>query len=45
MLTTAHNLLLDYLNSAPTVAQFPKPADLLNQLTARRKKSGRTGQI
>ena len=27
-------------NSAPTVAGFPEPADLLNQLKARRKKSG-----
>ncbi|MEG4485661.1 flagellar alpha dynein [Microcoleus sp. D2_18a_B4] len=27
-------------NSAPTVAKFPEPADLLNQLKARRKKSG-----
>jgi len=27
-------------NSAPTVAEFPEPADLLNQLKARRKKSG-----
>ena len=27
-------------NSAPTVADFPEPADLLNQLKARRKKSG-----
>ncbi|MBE9092939.1 flagellar alpha dynein [Tychonema sp. LEGE 07203] len=26
--------------SAPTVAEFPEPADLLNQLKARRKKSG-----
>ncbi|MEG3987861.1 hypothetical protein QUA54_25140 [Microcoleus sp. MOSTC5] len=26
--------------SVPTVAQFPKPDDLLNQLQARRKKSG-----
>ncbi|WP_333097268.1 hypothetical protein [Microcoleus sp. Pol12A6] len=26
--------------SLPTVAPFPKPADLLNQLKARRKKSG-----
>ncbi|MEG3906516.1 flagellar alpha dynein [Microcoleus sp. w2-18bC1] len=26
-------------NSAPTVAKFPEPADLLNQLKARRKKS------
>ncbi|MEG4166294.1 MULTISPECIES: hypothetical protein [unclassified Microcoleus] len=26
-------------NSAPTVAEFPEPADLLNQLKARRKKS------
>ncbi|MGB7894078.1 MAG: flagellar alpha dynein [Microcoleus sp.] len=26
-------------NSAPTVAVFPEPADLLNQLKARRKKS------
>jgi hypothetical protein len=25
--------------SAPTVADFPEPADLLNQLKARRKKS------
>ncbi len=28
------------LKSVPTVAQFPQPADLLNQLKARRKKSG-----
>ncbi|MEG4851668.1 flagellar alpha dynein [Microcoleus sp. B5-D4] len=27
-------------NLAPTVAEFPEPADLLNQLKARRKKSG-----
>jgi len=27
-------------NSTPTVAEFPEPADLLNQLKARRKKSG-----
>ncbi|MEG4863918.1 MULTISPECIES: flagellar alpha dynein [unclassified Microcoleus] len=27
-------------NSAPTDADFPEPADLLNQLKARRKKSG-----
>ena len=26
-------------NSAPTVAEFPEPADLLNRLKARRKKS------
>ncbi|XHL95978.1 MAG: hypothetical protein P7H58_26645 [Microcoleus anatoxicus] len=26
-------------NSVPTVAEFPKPAELLNQLKARRKKS------
>ncbi|MEG4841028.1 hypothetical protein [Microcoleus sp. B9-D4] len=26
-------------NSAPTLAEFPEPADLLNQLKARRKKS------
>ncbi|MEG4074809.1 flagellar alpha dynein [Microcoleus sp. Pol14C2] len=26
--------------SAPTVAEFPEPADLLNKLKARRKKSG-----
>ncbi|MEG5026192.1 flagellar alpha dynein [Microcoleus sp. AT8-B1] len=26
-------------NSAPTVAELPEPADLLNQLKARRKKS------
>ncbi|MEG5035919.1 flagellar alpha dynein [Microcoleus sp. AT3-D2] len=26
-------------NLAPTVAEFPEPADLLNQLKARRKKS------
>jgi chromosome segregation ATPase len=26
-------------NSAPTVADFPEPANLLNQLKARRKKS------
>ncbi len=28
------------LKSVPTVAQFPQPADSLNQLKARRKKSG-----
>ncbi len=28
------------LKSVPTVAQFPQLADLLNQLKARRKKSG-----
>jgi hypothetical protein len=28
------------LKSVATVAQFPQPADLLNQLKARRKKSG-----
>ncbi len=28
------------LKSVLTVAQFPQPADLLNQLKARRKKSG-----
>ena len=27
-------------NSAPIVPEFPEPADLLNQLKARRKKSG-----
>ena len=27
-------------NSAPIVTEFPEPADLLNQLKARRKKSG-----
>jgi len=27
-------------NSAPTVAEFPEPADLLNKLKTRRKKSG-----
>ena len=27
-------------NSVPTVAEFPEPADLLNQLKARHKKSG-----
>ena len=27
-------------NSAPTGSEFPEPADLLNQLKARRKKSG-----
>jgi len=27
-------------NSAPTVAEFTEPADLLNQLKTRRKKSG-----
>ena len=27
-------------NSAPIVAEFPEPADLLNKLKARRKKSG-----
>ena len=27
-------------NSAQTVAEFPEPADLLNQLKAQRKKSG-----
>ncbi|MEZ2226205.1 MAG: hypothetical protein ACBR50_07955 [Microcoleus sp.] len=26
-------------NSVPTVAEFPEPADLLNQLKAQRKKS------
>jgi chromosome segregation ATPase len=26
-------------NSAPTAAEFPEPADLLNQLKAKRKKS------
>ena len=26
-------------NSAPTIAEFPEPGDLLNQLKARRKKS------
>ncbi|MEG3902067.1 flagellar alpha dynein [Microcoleus sp. B4-C5] len=26
-------------NSAPTVAEFPEPADLLNQVKGRRKKS------
>ncbi|MEG4571530.1 flagellar alpha dynein [Microcoleus sp. N3A4] len=26
-------------NSAPTVAEFPEPADLLNQLRAQRKKT------
>lgn len=26
-------------NSAPTLAEFPEPADLLNRLKARRKKS------
>ena len=30
----------EILKSVPTVAQFPQPADLLNQLKARRKKSG-----
>ena len=29
-------------NSAPTVAEFPEPADLLNQLKTRRKKSTTT---
>ncbi|MEG4802496.1 hypothetical protein QUB63_15455 [Microcoleus sp. ARI1-B5] len=29
-----------FANSAPTVAEFPEPGDLLNQLKARRKKSG-----
>jgi chromosome segregation ATPase len=29
----------EILKSVPTVAQFPQPADLLNQLKARRKKS------
>ena len=27
-------------NSAPTLAELPEPADLLNQLKVRRKKSG-----
>ena len=30
----------EILKSVPTVAQFPQPADLLNLLKARRKKSG-----
>ena len=30
----------EILKSVPTVAQFPQPAALLNQLKARRKKSG-----
>jgi hypothetical protein len=30
----------EILKSVPTVAQFPQPADLLNQWKARRKKSG-----
>ncbi|WP_445175394.1 flagellar alpha dynein [Microcoleus sp.] len=30
----------EILKSVPTVAQFPQPADLLNQLKARGKKSG-----
>ena len=30
----------EILKSVPTVAQFPQPADLLNQLKARRKKPG-----
>ena len=30
----------EILKSVPTVAQFPQPADLLNQLKVRRKKSG-----
>jgi hypothetical protein len=30
----------EILKSVPTVAQFPQLADLLNQLKARRKKSG-----
>ena len=30
----------EILKSVPTVAQFPQPADLLNQLKTRRKKSG-----
>ncbi len=30
----------EILKSVPTVAKFPQPADLLNQLKARRKKSG-----
>ena len=32
-------LLAEGKNSVPAVAQFPEPADLLNQLKARRKKS------
>lgn len=27
-------------NSAPTIAEFPEPADLLNKLKAQRKNSG-----
>jgi chromosome segregation ATPase len=30
----------EILKSVPTLAQFPQPADLLNQLKPRRKKSG-----
>ena len=30
----------EILKSVPTVAPLPQPADLLNQLKARRKKSG-----
>jgi chromosome segregation ATPase len=30
----------EILKSVPTVAQFPQPADLLNPLKVRRKKSG-----
>lgn len=30
----------EILKSVPTVVKFPQPADLLNQLKARRKKSG-----
>ena len=30
----------EILKSVPTVAPFPQPGDLLNQLKARRKKSG-----
>ncbi|MEG4959798.1 MULTISPECIES: hypothetical protein [unclassified Microcoleus] len=30
----------EHKKSVPTVAQFPTPADLLNQLKTRRKKSG-----
>jgi len=30
----------EILKSVPTVAQFPQPADLLNQLKVRHKKSG-----
>ena len=32
----------EILKSVPTVAPFPQPGDLLNQLKARRKKSSAT---